>query len=182
MGKKNKKKIYIMIIELLHSNYEFLFYLSIFYSIYILYKKGRNLEIINKSPIELDKSKDNGFKKFWLYFAILSLIICFYCIFNYILGFNYISNNEYRIIKLILGFLISIITLYINIKEKGLKSWRTLFSFFSLFILIFYGSLLLDENWKIFIYEKFNFYITVFSIWIFTFISFFHMNIYICQI
>ena len=45
-----------MIINLLHSNYEFLYYLSLFYSIYIFYKKWRNLELLNKSPIELNNN------------------------------------------------------------------------------------------------------------------------------
>ena len=40
---------------------------------------------------------------------------------NNILDINNISINEYKIIKLMLGFSISILTLYISIKKKGFK-------------------------------------------------------------
>lgn len=180
---EHKKNIYFMIVDLLRSNYEFLFFLSISYSIYILYKKGKNLELINKFPIELNRNKGNWLQKFWFCLTLLVFIICFYYISKNFLGFNYISNNEYRRIKLILGLFISILTLFINIKEKGFKSWKTLFSIFSLCILIFYASLIFDEDWKIFIYEKLNNYLIACSVWIFIFISFFsHEYLYLSNI
>ena len=162
-----------MIINLLRSNYEFLFYLSIFYSIYILYKKWRNLKLINKYLNILNNNSDNWFQK-TLYFLIVFLfIISFYFISKNILGFNKINYNEYRIIKLILGFSISIITLFISIKKKGFKSWKTLFSFLSFCILILYASLFFDEGWKELFNEKINSYIIACSVWIIVFISYF---------
>jgi hypothetical protein len=148
-----------MIINLLRSNYEFLFYLSIFYSIYILYNKWRDLILIIKSPIKLNNNNGNWINKFLLYLAFFCFAVCFYYISNKYLGLINISNNEYRAIKLILGFSISILTLTINIKEKGFKSWRTLFSLLSLCLLLFYATLLFDEEWKNLFYEKLNSYI-----------------------
>lgn len=172
-----------MIINLLRSNYEFLFYLSIFYSIYILYKKWRNLKLINKSFIILNKNSDNWLQK-TLYFLILFLfIMCFYYVSKYILCINNINHNEYRIIKLILGFSISILTLLISIKEKGLISWKTFFSILSFCILTFYASLFFDEGWREIFNEKMNSYIIASSLWISVFISYFsHEYLYVSNI
>jgi hypothetical protein len=170
-------------VYLLYSNYEFLFYLSIFYSIYILYKKGKNLQLINKSPIELNKNIGSWFQKFWFFITLLLLNICFYFLFKNILSNNNISISDYRIIKLILGFFISTLTLYLSIKEKGFISWRTLFSIISLCILIFYAILIFDQGWKIFIFEKLSSYIIACSAWFFIFISFFSYDyLYISNI
>lgn len=171
-----------MFINLLYLNYEFLFYLSIFYSIYILYKKGKDLKLIIKSPIKLN-NEGNWFKNFWFFFAFLLFTICFYYISKKILGISNISNYEYRVIKLTLGFSISILILSITIKEKGFKSWRTLFSFLSLCFLIFYISLLFDDAWRVLVYEKLNSYIVVCSIWICIFFSLFsHEYLYVSDI
>ena len=172
-----------MIINLLRSNYEFLFYLSIFYSIYIFYKKWRNLKLINKSLNLLNNNSDNWFQK-TLYFLIVFLfIISFYFISKNMLGINKISYSEYRIIKLILGFSISIITLFICIKEKGFISWKTLFSFLSFCILILYASLFFDEGWKELFNEKINSYIIACNVWIIVFISYFsHEYLYMSNI
>ncbi len=170
-----------MIINLLRSNYEFLFYLSLFYSIYILYKKGRDLYLIIKFPIILNSDKWST--KFWFFFVFISFVLYFYYNSNLSYNITNISNNEYKIIKLTLGFFISILTLFITIKEKGFKSWRTLFSLFSFCLLLFYASLLFDEQWKNFIYEKLNSYIVACSIWICLFISFFsHEYLYMSSI
>ena len=183
-GKKNKKKFF-MIINLLRSNYEFLFYLSIFYSVYVIYNKWKDLSIIIKSgeiPNKINNS-NNLLNKFWFYFTFLIIIICIYYISKKFLGINDINNNEYRTIKLLLGFFISFLTLFISIKEKGFKSWKTLFSLFSLCLLIFYVSLLFDEEWKVFIYGKLNSYIIGCSIWICIFLSFFsHEYMYMLDI
>jgi hypothetical protein len=182
VGKKKQKKI-IMIIDLLRSNYELLFYLSIFYSIYILYNKWRDLIQIIKSPIKLNNNGGNWNKKFFYYLAFLLIVICIYYIFNKLLGINNINNNEYRTIKLALGFSISILTLFINIKEKGLKSWRTIFSIFSLCFLILYVSFLFDDEWKNSFYAKLNSCIIGCSIWICIFFSFFsHEYLYLSGI
>lgn len=113
-----------MIISLLSSNYEFLFYLSIFFSIYILYKKWKDLKLINKSFILLSNNKDNTVTKRKIFYVLILIlfIICFYIISDNNLGINSISHSQYRIIKIILGFSISFISLYINIKEKGFIS------------------------------------------------------------
>ena len=177
VGKKKiiKKKVYYMIVDLLYSNYEFLFYLSIFYSMFILYKKGKNIELINESPSpdKFNNNESNWSQRFWFYFTLLLFILCFYCITKNILNNNNINISEYRIIKLILGFFISILTLYLSVKEKGFISWRTLFSVFSLCILILYVILIFDQDWKFFIFEKLNYYITTCSVWFLIFISFF---------
>lgn len=113
-----------MIINLLRSNYEFLFYFSIFYSVYVIYNKWENLSIIIKSPKipnNINK-KNNLFNKLFFYFTFLIIIICIYYISKNFLGLNDINNNEYRIIKLLLGFFISFLTLFLSIKEKGFKS------------------------------------------------------------
>jgi len=162
-----------MIINLLHLNYELLFNLSLFYSIYIIYKKWKDLYIIIKFPIILNKHSNKWCREFLFFFTLIWIIIFFYFSSNIWYSIINISHNEYRIIKLTLGFLISILTLYITIKEKGFKSWRTLFSFFSMCLLLFYVSLLFDEEWKIFIYKKLNSYVAVCTIWIYIFISFF---------
>ena len=62
-----------MIINLLRSNYEFLFYLSLFYSIYILYKKGRDLYLIIKYKFnfiydDICIHKDINSMKFFIFF------------------------------------------------------------------------------------------------------------------
>jgi hypothetical protein len=85
--------------------------------------------------------------------------------------------------KMILGLFISLLTSFINIKEKGFKSWKTIFSLFSLSFLVFYGSLLFDDNWKIFIYEKLNSYLIIISIFICIILSFFsHEYLYMLDI
>jgi hypothetical protein len=172
-----------MIIDLLRSNYELLFYLSIFYSIYILYNKWRDLIQIIKSPIKLDNNGGNWNKKFLYCLAFLLIVICIYYIFNKLLGINNISINEYRTIKLALGFSISILTLFINIKEKGFKSWRTIFSLFSLCLLLLYVSFLFDDEWKNSFYVKLNSCIIGCSIWICILFSFFsHEYLYLSGI
>ena len=162
-----------MFTNLFRLNFDFLFYLSIFYSIYIIYKKWINLSFLlkEKSPVLYD---NNWLLKGLFHIIFIFIVICIYYISKNFLGIDNINNNEYKVIKLTLGFFISILVLFINIKEKGIKSWITKFSFFSLSFLILYIYILFDnDEWGIFINEKLNNYLITFTFWICILISFF---------
>lgn len=166
-------------IDLSYINTEFLFYLSLSYSMYIFYKKWKNFNLLRemKFTYQLDNNNNNNINKsnymlkILFHIVFIFTIICLYYMLKKFFSLYEINNNEYKIIKIILGFSICILVLFINIKEKGLKSWNTLFSVFSLCILLLHGYMLYDEEWKYYLNDKLSSYIILCTFWISIFFS-----------
>ena len=80
-------------------NYECLFYISIVYSFYLLYKKCKENNLSNINII--------------LFIILILLLFCFYCdiiiCINNNISLNVSNNNMYRKIKITLGFFIALL-------------------------------------------------------------------------
>jgi hypothetical protein len=121
------------------NNIDYILFFSLLLSFYILWiriDKFINVWFQDKS-LEQDQDKKRKWIKYikiFLSFLYLLLLLVFWPS-DYIF-FSLLSNNKigYRIIKFCLIYAINVLTIYINIKTKGLYSWSTIFSYFNLLV------------------------------------------------
>ena len=132
--------------------------LSIFLSCLFIYL---SLNRLVKIILNYDNSKEEIARKwirilkgvFWIFAGFIGILIIYY---------DYIDPNNFpldfprfdckRILKFHLAFLLNGISIYINIKTYGIKSWRTWLSFLSLFLTFFILTLYLSTSFN----EKFR--------------------------
>jgi hypothetical protein len=144
------------ILEYMSDNIEYFLCLSILFSSYIIYIKMNNFILnwfINKDNKDILINKYNKIVKY----TILLLVTIFITIFviceipsvnTYIPILNIFNYNSLRIVKIVLAFLINIITIYLTIKLNGIKSWKTFLSLFFFLLLIFYTTLFFTPHLK----------------------------------
>jgi hypothetical protein len=121
------------------NNIDYILFFSLLLSFYILWiriDKFVNIWFQDKS-LEQDQNKKRKLIKYIkisLSFFYLLLLLVFWPS-DYIF-FSLLNNNKigYRIIKFCLIYAINVLTIYINIKTKGLYSWSTIFSYFNLLV------------------------------------------------
>jgi hypothetical protein len=157
------KDIYFFIIN----NIDYILFMSLLISFYVLWiriDKFINIWFQNKQ-LEEDQVKKRKWIiniKIFLSFLYLVLFLVFWPS-DYIF-FSLLSNNKigYRIVKFGLIYVIHSLTIYINIKTKGLYSWSSIFSYFNLLVTIVLTILFilnLTINSSVHTYSILNFFI-----------------------
>jgi hypothetical protein len=142
-----------MLLEFVINNIEGILNISILLSCLFIYIN------INKLLIIIFENKDNKELKITLWNKRLKLIFWFLFI-SFLLFFFYFdllypfSQPQYvcarfnckKIVKFTLVLILNIISIYINVKTNGFKSWRTWFSLFSIIITVFIISIYFNET------------------------------------
>jgi len=149
------------IFESLLKDSNFILYISIIFSCYLLYSRIKKItwKKINKSNKE-DKIiiKWEKIFKGTFYFIFISFFLLFFFknFFPLNLDILFLSLKENwsgtagigKNIKLFLVTLLSLLTIYINKKYLGLNSWNTIFSIFSFLLILIY--ILINININLF--------------------------------
>ena len=147
----NYNNIYLNVIKFMSNNMDTILNISLLISCIILYinipkviiifmEKKENKEVIIEKWTKKFKS---------IYWFLFILIFSFFLFdYNYpeLFPLNTTSYISRRTLKFILAILLNISNLYINIKTNGFKSWKTLFSIFSLFSTLFFVALFFSDD------------------------------------
>ena len=144
-----------IVIEYISNNINYFLFFSIMLSCCIIYSKiDEFIRILlhENSSEEYNNKIINNLK---CSIIVLSMfLIIFFWPGNILLlnGLYEISNTIiYRTIKFVLALIINLLALYINITTMGLYSWKSFFSFISLFSLTFFIFMVYNESFSKFI-------------------------------
>lgn len=151
-----------IILQYISNNINYLLFFSIMLSCCIIYSKiDKFIRILNQNSSEEYNNKLINYLK-WSIIVLSILLIIFFWPGNIWLlnGLYEISNTIiYRTIKFILALIINLLALYINITTMGLYSWKTFFSFVSLFSLTFFVFMVFNDSFSKFITNFSHIYI-----------------------
>jgi hypothetical protein len=152
------------------NNINYFLFISILISCYILYSKMNTFVSIRFGSYSDEEKYKLGNILKWIIIVFTVIIVFFFWPCNTWLLDNWfyaVSNTLiYRSVKLTLGLILGFLVIYINLNTLGIYSWKTLYSFISILIIIFIILISYNDSFSLYVNKFIGIYIMTYIIMI----------------